>query len=158
MWFSDIDVTAFRRCKTAKVSHPKRKIMNKFSVNIDTLLKNQEAKKILTENPRAFRYVNAAIAMIIEAAITGREPESIVPIVGPSDLIDIRPDRIFLVAQRSNRVRCNLFTGNLGPIIVGAYIYFLDKGGRAIFGLSVGADSDGIRYIRHSFRNTLLCI
>lgn len=122
--------------------------MKKYSVYIDKALRGADENGQLGKNPEAFRNINAVVPFVIEMAMTGLLPKSIVPLVGNPDCISVEPKAVHESGKKTNRVRFTLFSGDLGHICLGANIEFIDEGGRSLLTLVAAADSDGIRYVR----------
>jgi hypothetical protein len=125
--------------------------MKKFSVSFDNSLIEARKNGELAKNPKAFRHVQTGIMLVIEAAMTGQMPEPMVPVFGGMEMITFNPYDTYETALRVNRARCELFSG---PILrhlgLGARIDFINKQGETLRRIEVGADSDGIRYIRET--------
>ncbi len=122
--------------------------MKRYGVLFDSAIKDAEKSGELRKNPRAFRYINAAILFVTEMAMTGIMPVPLVPIVGGTRNIQVEPEEVFRIARQVNRLRCVLLSGCVGHICLGAKISFIDRSGTVALNLEAAADSDGIRYIR----------
>jgi len=126
--------------------------MKKYSVYLDTALRGADENGELKENPKAFRNISAVVPFVIEMAMTGSMPDSLVPIVGSPGCINVDPIMLQQVAKNINRVRFSLFSGRMGHLCLGANIMFMDNIGRSVLDLVAAADSDGIRYIHKTLQ------
>ena len=124
--------------------------MKEVSVFFGTSLKGADENGELRKNPMAFRNINAAISLVVEAAMTGCMPEPLVNVVGGLEHISLQLGNMFLVAGRVNRVRCQLFSGAFGHICLAARIDFIGPDGQSVLRIEAGADSQGIRFIREA--------
>lgn len=123
--------------------------MKKCSINYRKLFDGGAVEEAICEDPRPFRYIQVALAMVTEMGLTGVEPLESRRHLGTGHmLIAYNPNRIAQAFSLATRMVVEYVVGPPDDFCLEARIRFIGSGQAALFRVDVCADSDGIRFIR----------